>query len=148
MSDQNCLNCQGELEYASGNMYARCKNCNSLFMNMNNVLSPYAVDESARPMIEQALGFIPTTSVKVKPEAPKICPICTALLEVVEKEESLLTRCISCGALSQVEGVGGLVPIIVTPPGGGWNPKFQAIFEEELGFTYKERKLPLGIPEL
>jgi DNA-directed RNA polymerase subunit RPC12/RpoP len=147
MSEQKCLDCQGELEYASGTMYARCKSCNSLFMNMNNILSHYPVDESTRPMIEQALGFTPSKVVEQKPVAPSACPICTAALDVVEKDDSVLTRCTSCGALSQVKGVGGMVPIIVTPPGGGWNPEFQAMFEEELGFTYKLRKMPIGIPE-
>ncbi len=147
MSEQKCLSCQGELEYAGGNMYARCKSCNSMFMNMNNVLTPYPVDEATRPMIEQALGFAPSASAVVKPVAPKSCMICSTDFEVVEKDDSVFTRCPRCGALSQVQGAGGLVPINVTPPGGGWNPKFQAMFEKELGFTYKERKMPIGIPE-
>jgi DNA-directed RNA polymerase subunit M/transcription elongation factor TFIIS len=147
MNDLKCPNCQGELEFAGGNTYARCKGCKSLFMHNNNALTPYPVDEANRAMIEQALGFTPSTTTQVKAEPPKACPVCNASLEVVEKDNEILTRCTSCGTLSKVQGPGGLIPIIVTPPGGGWDPKFQAIFEQELGFTYKERKKPIGIPE-
>ncbi|MGC9366106.1 MAG: hypothetical protein ACP5FK_03575 [bacterium] len=147
MSDLKCLNCQGELEFAGGNIYARCKECQSLFMHNNNVLTPYPVDDANRPMIEQALGFTPSASVQVKAKPPTDCPICSSSLEVVEKENEIFTRCSSCGTLSKVQGPGGLIPIIVNPPGGGWNPEFQAIFEEKLGFTYKLRKKPIGILE-
>lgn len=147
MSDLKCLNCQGELEFAGGNTYARCKECLSLFMHNNNTLTPYPVDDANRQMIEQALGFVSSTSTQFKSEPPKVCPICNSSLEVVERENEIFTRCNSCGTLSKVQGSGGLIPIIVDPPGGGWNPEFQAIYEQELGFTYKLRKKPIGIPE-
>jgi hypothetical protein len=150
MSDQKCLSCQGELEFAGGGMYGRCKSCNSMFMNTNDTWGPYPVDDSMRAMIEQSLGFTPsavTNAPTSKPKAPSNCLICTTGLEVVEKGNSVFTRCPKCGNLSEVSAYGGLVPVNVTPPGGGWDPKFQATFEQELGFTYKVRKMPIGIPE-
>ena len=117
-------------------------------MNMNETLNEYPVEESTRAMIEQALGFTPTSS---GPEAPvtipTTCMICQGNLEHVHKEESDMVRCSRCGSLSSVVAHGGLQPIIVVPPGGGWNAEFQARFEKNLGFTYKVRKKPIGIPE-
>jgi uncharacterized protein YbaR (Trm112 family) len=144
----NCPTCKGELEFASGETYARCKGCNALFMNMNGTLNPYPVDEQSRPMIEQSLGFTPSSAPQAaKPEPPARCPVCQGTLEVSEKGESVFTRCTKCGTLSEAKGPGGLVPVVVTPPGGGWNAEFQAIFEQELGFTKKVRKNPPGIVE-
>ncbi len=150
MSEQKCLSCQGEMEFAGGGMYARCKSCNSLFMNVSGSWNPYPVEASMRAMIEQSLGFAPSAASAAptsKPKAPANCPICTTSLEVVEKDTSVFTRCPKCGALSEVSAYGGLVPVNVTPPGGGWDPTFQANFEKELGFKYKVRKMPIGIPE-
>jgi DNA-directed RNA polymerase subunit RPC12/RpoP len=151
MSDLKCLNCQGEVEFAGGGMYARCKSCNSMFMNVTGTWNPYPVDDSMRAMIEQSLGFAPGASANAaptsKPKAPANCLICTTTLEVVQNGDSVYTRCPKCGNLSEVTAYGGLQVINVTPPGGGWDPKFQAIFEQELGFTFKMRKMPIGIPE-
>lgn len=141
-NDVNCLTCGGELELGTGGMYARCKSCFALFMNMNNTLTPYPVDESTRSAIEQALGFAPSKVEKV--EVPKSCTQCQGELEVVQKDNETITRCKKCGLLSRLQGA-FLVPIIVNAPSGGWDPEFQAIFEEQLGFKKRVRKRPPGV---
>lgn len=42
-------------------------------------------------------------------------------------------RCMRCLSLFQVQG-GQLTPIVVEPPGGGFNPQFNAMFAQNLGF--------------
>ena len=42
-------------------------------------------------------------------------------------------RCMRCLSMFQVQG-GQLTPIVVEAPGGGWNPQFNAIFAQNLGF--------------
>ncbi len=142
----NCLSCQGSLELAPSNMYARCTKCQSLFMSMNGTLTPYAVDEAMRPMMEQALGFAPSRVEKF--EAPKVCtgPACMkGVLEHLTVDSDTVTRCPACGLLSRLDGR-FLIPIVVEAPGGGWNAEFQAIFEEKLGFKKRVRKNPPGVP--
>ena len=141
----NCLTCNGELEMASGDMYGRCKECKALFMNVAGNWQPYAVDDSIRGMIEQSLGFAPSVQEPVKP-VPVECTQCGAVLERVDTDGQTITRCPKCGILSSWDG-NWLMPIIVDAPGGGWNPEFQAIFEEKLGFTKKVRTRPPGVPE-
>ncbi len=68
------------------------------------------------------------------------------MLEIVEKEGETYTRCPMCGILSSFDG-NWLTPIIVEAPGGGWNGEFQALFEKNLGFSYKVRKFAPGVPE-
>lgn len=142
-----CLNCQGELEMASGDMYGRCKTCKSLFMNVAGNWQPYNVDDSMRGMIEQSLGFAPSVEAPVKP-VPTLCTQCRGALEQITTKEdnAIITRCMTCGILSSWDG-NWLMPIIVEAPGGGWNGEFQAIFEENLGFTKKIRTRPPGVPE-
>ena len=142
----SCPTCQGEFEYAGGNVYARCRKCSSIFMNLNGTLTPYPLDESMRPMMEQALGFAPSSAPAAKP-APATCthPACaTGVLEKLETQEATYTRCPRCGILSKWDG-NYLLPVIVQPPGGGWNAGFQAIFEEQLGFPKRVRKNPPGV---
>jgi hypothetical protein len=128
-------------------MYARCKGCQNLYMNMGGNLQPYVVDASMKAMIEQSLGFAPSAAAPAAPvQVPKQCPSCTGALEVSKYEGETVTRCSRCGMLASVEG-SGLRPIVVTPPGGGWDAEFQAIFETKLGFKKKVRKLPPGVPE-
>lgn len=144
----NCPSCQGEFETAGGGMYNRCKKCFSIFMNLNGALTPYPMDESMRPMMEQALGFAPSSAPAAKP-APAICthPACrTGTLEKVEKDDTTFTRCPRCGMLSKWDG-NFLMPVIVQPPGGGNPLEFQAIFEEKLGFTKRLRRKPMGVVE-
>lgn len=43
-------------------------------------------------------------------------------------------RCRRCPSLFTRDG-GGLRRVVVEAPGGGYNPAFQAIFEQELGFA-------------
>jgi hypothetical protein len=43
-------------------------------------------------------------------------------------------RCRRCPSLFTRDGA-GLRRVVVEAPGGGYNPAFQAIFEENLGFT-------------
>jgi Zn finger protein HypA/HybF involved in hydrogenase expression len=140
-----CLSCNGEVEYAAGEMYARCKTCKSLFMNVAGNWQPYPMDESMRAMMEQSLGFSPSVEAPAKP-LPTLCPQCQGSLEKVETEESIITRCDRCGILSSWDG-NWLMPVIVEAPGGGWNGEFQALFEKNLGFTYKVRKFAPGVPE-
>jgi Zn finger protein HypA/HybF involved in hydrogenase expression len=141
----NCLSCNGELELASGDMYGRCKSCKSLFMNVAGNWQAYPVDDSMRGMIEQSLGFAPSVEAPKKP-LPTLCPQCQGSLETIEKEDGIFTRCDRCGILSSWDG-NWLMPVIVEAPGGGWNGEFQALFEKNLGFTYKVRKFAPGIPE-
>lgn len=140
-----CLNCSGELEMAPGGMYGRCKECKSLFMNVAGNWQPYSVDDSMRAMIEQSLGFAPSVEAPQK-LLPALCPQCQGALETVETKEGPLTRCSRCGILSSWDG-NWLRPVIVEAPGGGWNGEFQALFEQNLGFTYKVRKIAPGVPE-
>ena len=140
----NCLACNGELEMASGDMYGRCKSCKALFMNVAGNWQPYAVDDSIRGMIEQSLGFSPSVQEPVKP-VPTLCTQCRASLERLDKEGQTFTRCSGCGLLSSWDG-NWLIPVVVEAPGGGWNGEFQAIFEEKLGFSYKLRNSPPGVP--
>jgi hypothetical protein len=126
----------------TGGTYGRCTQCLSLFMNMNGLLTPYPVDEATRPMIEQALGFAPSRVEKF--EAPKNCTQCNSPLEALNKEGTTITRCPGCGLLSELQGR-FLVPIIVQAPTGGWDPEFQAIFEEQLGFQKRVRRNPPGV---
>lgn len=116
-------------------------------MNVSGIWQVYPVEESVRPMIEQSLGFSSGETAAAQVEPPKNCPSCQAELEVVKNEEMVLTRCTRCGSLSEAVGAGGLRPIAVEAPGGGWNGEFQALFEKNLGFSYKVRKNPPGIPE-
>lgn len=141
----NCLSCNGELEMAAGDMYGRCKDCKSLFMNVAGNWQAYPVDDSMRAMIEQSLGFSPSVETPQKP-VPVNCTQCGAVLDKVENEDGIITRCPSCGILSSWDG-NWLQPIIVEAPGGGWNGEFQAIFEEKLGFRKIVRKFAPGIPE-
>ena len=143
-----CLSCDGELELADSQLYARCTQCKSLFMNVAGTWQLYAVDENMKSLIEQSLGFAASpivTGDSIVP--PKNCLICGATFEVVRRDHEVFTRCPRCGALARVLAAGGLQTIIVDAPGGGWNPEFQAIFEEKLGFAKKIRRKPIGIPE-
>ncbi len=137
-----CLSCQSALEYAPGEMYARCLSCFDLFMNMSGTLTPYPVDDSTRSMMEMALGFKPSKEEKF--EAPSQCPQCQGHLEQLNLEGSITTRCDRCGLLSRLEGK-FLMPVIVQAPNGGWDPEFQAIFEENLGFSRKVFRNPPGV---
>lgn len=114
----------------------------SSVIHMGGNLTAYPVDESTRSMIEMALGFKPSKEEKF--EAPKECPQCKGHLEQLDKEGSIYTRCDRCGLLSHLDGK-FLMPVIIQAPGGGWDPEFQAIFEEKLGFTKKVRKSPPGV---
>ena len=144
----NCPSCQADLESSpASEMYTRCRGCQNLYMNMSGALTPYPVDASMRAMIEQSLGFLPSGAAPVVAvQIPKACPSCQGGLDVVENDGDTMTRCKRCGMLASLSGA-GQTPIIVTPPGGGWNPEFQAIFETKLGFTKKVRKNPIGVPE-
>ena len=144
----NCPACQSELESSpSSEMYARCRGCQNLYMNMSGALTPYPVDASMRAMIEQSLGFAPSGAAPVVPVVvPSACPYCQGGLDVVKADDDTITRCKRCGMLASLVG-SGQTPIVVTPPGGGWNAEFQAIFETKLGFTKKVRKMPPGVPE-
>ena len=139
-----CLNCGGELELAAGDMYGRCKECKNLFMNVAGVWQRYVVDESMKTMIEQSLGFAPSTPPPQKP-LPTTCSQCGGSIEKVENEDGIITRCSRCGLLSSWDG-NWLTPIIVEAPGGGWDAEFQALFEENLGFTKKVKNTPPGVP--
>lgn len=141
----NCPSCNGGLELGTGGTYARCTKCFNLYLNMNNTLTPYPVDESMRAMMEQALGFQPSKPA-AKAEPPKICsmPICQGPLEHLTSDDEVFTRCPKCGLLSQLQG-NFLVPMVVEAPGGGWDAEFQAIFEEQLGFQKRVRKNPPGV---
>ena len=114
-------------------------------MNVAGTWQPYAVDDSIRAMIEQSLGFAPSVETAAKP-VPAECTQCGAVLEKIEVDADIFTRCPRCGILSSFDG-NWLQPIVVEAPGGGWNPEFQAIFEEKLGFTKKVRTRPPGVPE-
>jgi hypothetical protein len=117
-------------------------------MNVAGNWQLYPVDESMKPMIEQALGFAPSAEMAAPPlVAPRECPICSGAFEVIQPEGEMIARCSRCGALYQVQPGGGMMPVIVEAPGGGWNAEFQAIFEEKLGFKKKVRKKPIGVPE-
>jgi len=126
-------------------MYGRCKECKSLFMNVAGSWQPYLVDDSMRAMIEQSLGFAPSVEIPAKP-VPTECTQCRGILEIIQNEDGIITRCSKCGLLSSWDG-NWLQPIIVEAPGGGWNGEFQAIFEENLGFRRKVRTRPPGVPE-
>ncbi len=142
----NCPSCTGALELGTGGTYARCTKCFSLYMSMNNTLTPYPVEDSMRTMMEQALGFAPSKPA-AKPEPPTVCsmPTCGGALERVDSDDEIFTRCPRCGILSQLQG-SYLIPVVVQAPGnGGWEPEFQAIFEEELGFKKRVRKMPPGV---
>ena len=143
----NCLNCNGELEFNAEKTYARCKICKDLFMNFNDKLQEYEIDPASKPMIEQSLGFSSNTETSTQnTEPPKVCLACKGDLENIKTDDGIYTRCSKCGILSQMNGL-GLIPVVVQAPGGGWNVEFQAVYEEKLGFTYKLRKNPIGIPE-
>ena len=43
-------------------MYARCKKCRLLFVNMNGIWQEYIVVSYMKSLIERALGFEPTKS--------------------------------------------------------------------------------------
>jgi uncharacterized C2H2 Zn-finger protein len=146
---ERCLTCSGsELQFAAGQLYARCDSCGTLFMNLAGNWQVYPVDESMRPMIEQSLGFISADPMmELKPQAPDVCSICRGTFEVVEPDGMMVARCGRCGALYEVQAGGGLRPIIVEAPGGGWNPEFQSLFESNLGFSRKVRRKPIGVPE-
>jgi hypothetical protein len=96
-------------------------------------------------MIEQSLGFATSVEEPKKP-LPAFCPQCQGALETVVTEESTFTRCSRCGILNSWDG-NWLQPVIVEAPGGGWNGEFQALFEKNLGFSYKVRKFAPGVPE-
>ena len=138
-----CLTCGGATEDGTGGTYVRCTKCFAIFMNMNGALSPFPLDESTRAMMEQALGFKPSGP-PPKFEAPKNCPQDQGALEIVDKEGEVFTRCTKCGLLSRQDGQ-FLMPVIVQAPTGGWDPEFQAIFEEQLGFIKRVRKSPPGV---
>lgn len=143
----NCEKCSGQnFEMAGGGTYAKCKSCKSIYMNMGGSWTPYAIDDSMRAMMEQALGFEadPEFAPKALP-VPDVCsgPVCGGKLEKVEKDGNVMTRCEKCGILSRWDGQ-YLIPVIVEAPGGGWNPEFQALFEEKLGFIKKVKKTPPG----
>jgi uncharacterized C2H2 Zn-finger protein len=145
----SCSTCKGALEASpSSEMYQRCTACGALFMNMNGALTPYPVDASMRAMIEQSLGFAPSGApAPAAPlQVPTTCPSCQGGLERSDHEGATFTRCAKCGMLSRAVGHGGLQAVVVTPPGGGWNAEFQAIFETKLGFSKRVRKLPPGVP--
>lgn len=143
---KNCSQCNGSLEFTAADMYARCRVCGMLFMNVAGNWQEYPVDEAMKPMIEQALGFDPSVTVPAM-SIPRDCPVCRSAFEVVQNEGTILARCPRCGALYSAQDGGGLTPVVVESPGGGWNPEFQALFEEKLGFRKKVRRLPIGIPE-
>jgi hypothetical protein len=56
------------------------------------------------------------------------CPSCQSPLEWSAQRER--ARCTGCAGLYAGDGT----PIRLEAPGGGFNPEFQAIFEQELGF--------------
>lgn len=145
----NCPSCSKALEASpSSDMYQRCTGCGNLYMNMGGTLQPYPVDASMKAMIEQSLGFAPSGAAPAAPlQVPTNCVSCQGVLELSKHEGETLTRCSRCGILSRAVGHGGLQAIVVTPPGGGWNAEFQAIFEEKLGFKKKVRKMPPGVPQ-
>jgi hypothetical protein len=53
---------------------------------------------------------------------------------------------LKCGILASWDE-NWLRTIVAEAPGGGWNPEFQAMFQENPGFTKKVRKLAPGVPE-
>src|SRR5262245_53545668 len=122
-NEMTCLSCGGELEVASGGLYGRCKACLTLFITTEEPGWPSAPAERRGP--------------------PSDCPQCCGALEILQRDGDFLTRCSDCGLLSRLEGE-LLLPIVVQVPGGGWNPEFQAIFEEKLGFSRWLRPHPPG----
>jgi len=124
--------------------YGRCRSCLGLFIRIDEGLRRYPFDESARPTVEQALGFPPAAA----SGPPERCPNCRGALEVLPKDGEFITRCDRCGLLCRMQPGQRLVPIVVQPPEGGWNPELQAIFEERLGFPRRLRRHPPGIIEI
>lgn len=142
-----CLDCQSDTEMGTGDMYAKCKKCKHIFMNVAGDWRPYPIDDATRQFIEPSLGFQPDPEfAPKKKDVPQHCTTCGGNLEKVEPEGEIITRCEKCGILSGWDG-NFLMPIVVEAPGGGWNAEFQAIFEEKLGFIKKIRKNPPGVPD-
>lgn len=56
------------------------------------------------------------------------CPHCQSPLEWSAQREH--ARCTGCAGLYAAGGT----PVRLEAPGGGFNPEFQAIFEQQLGF--------------
>lgn len=124
--------------------YARCTSCKSIYSIMYEQLHPFPLDESVRDAIEMSLGFSSALSAQtMKP--PEQCPSCRSSLEFAKNDEVTAVRCTNCGLLLSYTGA-HYVPLHVEAPGGGWDPKFQALFEQKLGFTYKLKKTPPGVP--
>jgi hypothetical protein len=63
---KNCLNCNGELEYTA--IYARCKECGSLFIKVAGTWLEYPVLAPMRPMVEKTMGFSRTDSTSESPK--------------------------------------------------------------------------------
>lgn len=57
------------------------------------------------------------------------CPHCQSPLEWSTQREH--ARCTGCAGLYTADGT----PVRLEAPGGGFNAEFQAIFEQQLGFT-------------
>jgi len=57
------------------------------------------------------------------------CPSCQSPLEWTPTREH--ARCSGCAGLYVSDGT----PVRLEAPGGGFNPEFQAIFEQQLGFA-------------
>lgn len=54
---ENCPHCNGEME--TSGPYARCANCDCLYVDINGSLHEYPVIEPMRRLIERVLGFSP-----------------------------------------------------------------------------------------
>lgn len=64
------------------------------------------------------------------------CTSCGAPLELSPSGQGH-ARCTRCAGLFTV-GQDGLTPVKLVAPGGGFDPGFQAIFEEKLGFAPRQ----------
>src|SRR4051812_16661493 len=64
------------------------------------------------------------------------CTSCGAALEWSPNGQGH-ARCTRCAALFSSDGA-SLTPVRLEAPGGGFNPDFQAIFEQQLGFSPRQ----------
>lgn len=129
--------------------YAKCSDCGNLMMDFDGIWKTFPVEPGSRDMIEVSLGFTTIDTEPVTPklqEAPTECFSCDGALECVQRANEIYCRCSRCGILTTWNGTTP-TPVQVSAPGGGFNAEFQAIFEQNLGFTYKVRKRPIGVPE-
>lgn len=129
-------------------MYIKCTSCKKIFMNVAGNWQLYPIDDATRQFIEPSLGFqLDPEFAPKKKDAPENCTMCAGHLEKVDKDGATMTRCEKCGLLCNWDG-NYLIPIEVRAPGvegAGWDPEFQAIFEEKLGFTKRVRNHPPGV---